>query len=111
MTLLGLDIGGANIKGADETGCAVCRPFAIWRDPGKLPSEIASLLAAFPAADRVAVTMTAELADCFPTKSQGVRFILETIRGTVEPLFLQRKPASSDSELPRLPQVIVWSTS
>jgi len=111
MTLLGLDIGGANIKGADELGRAVCRPFAIWRDPGKLPSEIASLLAEFPAADRVAVTMTAELADCFPTKSQGVRFILETIRGTVEPLFSQRKLASSQSGIFPLSRVIVWSTS
>lgn len=77
MTTVGLDIGGANIKAADEGGHAVSRAFAIWREPEKLPGEIAALLRLFPQPSRLAVTMTAELADCFTTKTEGVRFILD----------------------------------
>ena len=83
MSILGLDIGGANIKGADEAGRAVSRSFAIWKHPERLADEIASILHSFPQTERVAVTMTAELADCFATKSEGVRFILDAVEASV----------------------------
>ncbi len=76
MSILGLDIGGANIKAADETGRTISRPFAMWKHPERLADELALILCEFPLTERVAVTMTAELADCFATKSEGVRFIL-----------------------------------
>ena len=79
MSILGLDIGGANIKGADETGRTVSRPFAMWKRHEQLADEIVSILAEFPQTERLAVTMTAELADCFATKSEGVRFILAAV--------------------------------
>ena len=79
MSILGLDIGGANIKGADEAGRAVSRSFAMWKHPERLADELASILHSFPQTERVAVTMTAELADCFETKSEGVRFILDAV--------------------------------
>ncbi len=79
MSILGLDIGGANIKGADEAGRTVSRPFAMWKRHEQLADEIASILAEFPQTERLAVTMTAELADCFATKSEGVRFILAAV--------------------------------
>ncbi len=75
MTWLGLDIGGANLKVADGQGYALSRPFALWQRPGDLAQELAATLAASPAADRLAVTMTGELADCFATKAEGVAAI------------------------------------
>lgn len=77
--ILGLDIGGANIKAATSAGRAVSRPFAIWKHPDQLAIQIQSILGEFPGTSRLAVTMTAELADCFTTKSQGVRFILDQV--------------------------------
>jgi probable H4MPT-linked C1 transfer pathway protein len=79
MTWLGLDIGGANLKAADASGFATARPFAIWRAPEKLTSELQSLLANAPPHRRLAVTMTAELADCFETKAAGVRAIVDAV--------------------------------
>jgi len=83
MSILGFDIGGANIKGADETGRTLSRPFAIWKHPERLADELASILCEFPQTERVAVTMTAELADCFATKAEGVRFILDAVEASV----------------------------
>ncbi|HEY4262390.1 MAG TPA: hydantoinase/oxoprolinase family protein [Schlesneria sp.] len=79
MSILGLDIGGANIKAADGNGRTRSRPFAIWKYPEQLASQIAFLRAEFPSTDQLAVTMTAELADCFATKAQGVCFILDQL--------------------------------
>ena len=89
MSILGLDIGGANIKGADEAGRTVSRPFAMWKRHGQLADEIASILAEFPQTEHVAVTMTAELADCFATKSEGVRFILNAVVASAAALPVQ----------------------
>jgi hypothetical protein len=75
MTWLGLDIGGANIKIADGRSFALSRPFPLWQRPGDLAQELAATLAASPAADSLAVTMTGELADCFATKAEGVAAI------------------------------------
>ena len=68
---------------SDEAGRAVSRPFAIWKHPERLADELASILREFPQTERVAVTMTAELADCFATKSEGVRFILNAVELSV----------------------------
>ncbi len=83
MSILGLDIGGANIKGADEAGRTLSRPFAMWKHPERLADELASIVREFPLTERVAVTMTAELADCFATKSEGVRFILAAVEAGI----------------------------
>jgi probable H4MPT-linked C1 transfer pathway protein len=76
MTLLALDIGGANLKAADGRGFAVSRPFPLWQRPAELATALAELLAASPPADKLVVTMTGELADCFDTKADGVHQIL-----------------------------------
>ena len=104
MSILGLDIGGANIKAADPTGRTLSRPFAIWKFPERLADELASILREFPQTGRVAVTMTAELADCFATKAEGVRFILDQVEASVEQTIAREGKAPAD-EL-----VIVWST-
>lgn len=77
---LALDIGGANLKAADGMGFALSRPFALWRRNRELPGAIAKLLAESPPAERLAVTMTGELADCFTTKAEGVAAILDAVQ-------------------------------
>jgi probable H4MPT-linked C1 transfer pathway protein len=74
--VLGLDIGGANLKAAAPDGRAVSVPFALWKQPDTLPAALAELVARFPDAAELAVTMTGELCDCFETKRQGVTAIL-----------------------------------
>src|SRR3954471_21218803 len=76
---IALDIGRANIKAAHTSGRVRLLPFELWKRPEELRHVLASLTAAFPPADRVAVTMTAELCDCFPTKADGVRAVLDAV--------------------------------
>jgi probable H4MPT-linked C1 transfer pathway protein len=80
MLILGLDIGGANLKAATSAGDARSVPFAVWRAPHELADTLRGLIAEFPSVDRIAVTMTAELADCFATKAAGVAAIIATVR-------------------------------
>jgi probable H4MPT-linked C1 transfer pathway protein len=88
ISVLGLDIGGANLKAAwysPEKGlptAAVSRPFALWKNPGDLVRQLSDVAEAFPQADLTAVTMTAELCDCFASKRQGVHAILDAVTAT-----------------------------
>lgn len=79
MRVIGVDIGGANVKAADIDGNCHSRPFEIWKDPGMLAGVLLEVLGRFESRERVAVTMTAELSDCFTTKSEGVDFILSAV--------------------------------
>lgn len=81
---IALDIGGANIKAAHTGGQARTLPFELWKRPEELPRVLANLAAAFPPADHVAVTMTAELCDCYPTKAEGVTEVLGAVMGLAE---------------------------
>lgn len=84
--ILGWDVGGANIKAAriDEarqSGPAVLeRPFPFWREHHGLPAILAETADRLGGAQHMAVTMTAELADCFATKREGVAFVLDAFR-------------------------------
>ena len=78
-TVLGLDIGGANLKAATAAQRAVSMPFALWKQPDALPAALASLAAQFPGIDEFAVTMTGELCDCYATKREGVNRILDAV--------------------------------
>ena len=77
---IGLDIGGANIKAATSDGGCTSRAFAIWQNKNGLLEELKqlSLIATTPP-DLVALTMTAELADCFESKAEGVEFIASAV--------------------------------
>jgi probable H4MPT-linked C1 transfer pathway protein len=77
--VLGLDIGGANLKAAHTAGVARSVPFALWKDPAGLADRLRTLLAEFPSPARLAVTMTAELCDCFASKRQGVEHVLAAV--------------------------------
>jgi hypothetical protein len=85
MNILGLDIGGANLKAADADGHALSIPFPMWSNYQKLHEVLRDLILKWPeqfdtpAVTRIALTMTGELADCFATKAEGVSFILSQV--------------------------------
>ncbi len=79
MSVLGLDIGGVNIKTAHGSGGAWVVPFRVCEDPGLLCEKLTSVAALAGAFDQLAVTMTAELCDCFETKRQGVGLVLAAV--------------------------------
>ena len=58
---IALDIGGANIKGAHESGVARSMTFELWKRPDALADVLRTFAGGFPSFDRVALTMTAEL--------------------------------------------------
>ena len=76
---IGLDIGGANIKASDGESRSLSRPFPMWREPDRLAGALREIVAEFPSPVLLAVTMTGELADCFATKADGVRHILDAV--------------------------------
>src|SRR5438067_71780 len=80
--ILGLDVGGANLKAAVvRAGDVAChtRPFALWRNPAGLADALASVVEQLPPADEIAVTMTGELCDCFASKREGILHILDVV--------------------------------
>jgi len=79
VAVLGLDIGGANLKAVHTDGLVRTQPFALWKEPSALADRLGNLCGEFPAFDRVAVTMTGELCDCFATRREGVRHILKAV--------------------------------
>ena len=79
MRWLALDIGGASIKVADGQGYAISAGFALWKHPDQLSQMLRRLIAESPGCERLAVTMTGELADCYETKADGVRAILSAV--------------------------------
>ncbi|HWB09636.1 MAG TPA: hydantoinase/oxoprolinase family protein [Pirellulales bacterium] len=72
MAFLALDIGGANLKAADGNGFAVSTPFPLWQRPAELAAAVAAVIGRAPPSEKLVVTMTGELADCFQTKAEGV---------------------------------------
>src|ERR1051325_11715665 len=82
-SVLALDIGGANLKMAHSAGLAMQRPFALWKQPHRLAAALRDLLAEAPTFDRLAITMTGELCDCYATKREGVCAILDAVEAVV----------------------------
>jgi (4-(4-[2-(gamma-L-glutamylamino)ethyl]phenoxymethyl)furan-2-yl)methanamine synthase len=76
---IALDVGGANIKVAHEAGTALTVPFEVWKRPNELCRTISAAVSDLPPGDHAALTMTAELCDCFPTKSVGVNAVLDAV--------------------------------
>jgi (4-(4-[2-(gamma-L-glutamylamino)ethyl]phenoxymethyl)furan-2-yl)methanamine synthase len=83
-SLLGLDVGGANLKAAHTSGVAVSRRFALWKNPGGLTDALRDVIRSLPPADQLAVTMTGELCDCYESKRQGVNAILDAVESAVD---------------------------
>jgi probable H4MPT-linked C1 transfer pathway protein len=81
--VLGLDVGGANLKAAHVDGTARSRPFPLWKKPRELRRALRDLLRELPAFEQLALTMTGELCDCFETSRQGVLAILDATEAAV----------------------------
>lgn len=71
--MIGIDVGGANLKVADERGSEV-HYCPLWTG-----APIAELLRPY-AGEEAAVVMSGELADCFASKAEGVAFIVGQVR-------------------------------
>jgi (4-(4-[2-(gamma-L-glutamylamino)ethyl]phenoxymethyl)furan-2-yl)methanamine synthase len=90
MNCLAFDIGGANVKFSDGLNRTGCVPLALWQSPQRLAEVLRGIVATSPSADvMIGVTMTGELADCFPTKSAGVRHILAAVGKAADGLPVQ----------------------
>jgi probable H4MPT-linked C1 transfer pathway protein len=79
VPVVGLDVGGANLKAVHQDGGACLQPFELWKHPERLPGALRDLLRRLPACDALAVTMTGELCDCFATRREGVHAILAAV--------------------------------
>lgn len=117
MTTIGLDIGGANLKASDGQAKSLSQPFALWQRPELLADKLAELLSEFSAADRFAVTMTGELADCFQSKAEGVHRILDAVEAvaTGRPVNVWQTvgefvPPDVAREYPQLSAAANWHT-
>lgn len=75
--VLGIDIGGANLKYAGSDGSASASSFELWKRPSELAETLARETGSLGRFDQWAVTMTGELADCFVDRAVGVRFIVD----------------------------------
>ena len=79
MRVIGLDIGGANIKASDGEAVSVSVPFPLWQNRVGLREALRDLLNRFNKPERIAAAMTGELADCFLTKRDGVAQIIDSL--------------------------------
>ena len=78
-TALGLDIGGANLKAADLDGTVRSIAFPMWRQYRELADRLRDL-SWLEQPDLVGLTMTAELADCFKSKADGVGWVIDSVQ-------------------------------
>jgi probable H4MPT-linked C1 transfer pathway protein len=85
-SVLGLDIGGANLKAAHSSGRVLHQPFELWKNPSQLPRVLEAAFETLPPFDVLAVTMTGELCDCFESKRQGVHCILDAVAQAAGPI-------------------------
>ncbi|TWU37356.1 hydantoinase/oxoprolinase family protein [Novipirellula artificiosorum] len=80
MTTLGIDVGGAHLKLADDRGNAHAVGFALWQHPEQLADRLRAAMGGFSNFEAIAVVMTGELADCFVDRAEGVRHIVDHVR-------------------------------
>ncbi|WP_165229891.1 hydantoinase/oxoprolinase family protein [Aquisphaera insulae] len=76
---LALDVGGANLKAAHGGGQVRTVPFEVWKNPEGLGAALSSLAGTFPGFGRIALTMTAELCDCYRTRLEGVLAVIAAV--------------------------------
>jgi probable H4MPT-linked C1 transfer pathway protein len=110
MTTIGLDIGGANLKAVflpesgHEEAWAIEIQFEMWKRSAELSESLQELISHVDPDDqsqKIAVTMTGELADCFSNKKEGVAFIANSLRriaGKKQVAFYQVSGGWSDFE-------------
>ena len=85
MSSLGIDIGGANLKVASEGGWEILY-FPMWREAEKLEGKLREIAQKY-SAKKAGAVMTAELADFFRSKSEGVEFIAKACQKAFEEVY------------------------
>jgi probable H4MPT-linked C1 transfer pathway protein len=88
MSMIGIDIGGANLKFSDGRETHRTVPFPLWRDPAGLSLALQQQMVSLPAVGQLAVTMTGELCDCFENKQQGVQSIIDSVEAVAAGRFV-----------------------
>ena len=81
--VLAIDVGGANIKGADGLGWVTNQPFELWRHWDHLPTTLAGI-AKTCSPRRIVATMTGEIADCYPSRCAGVRHSTASLQAAAQ---------------------------
>ena len=76
---IGIDVGGANLKFSNGNDRQVSVPFELWRNRHGLSDALRHVVQEFDNPQVVAVTMTGELCDCFDSKQDGVRSIVDAV--------------------------------
>jgi len=74
--MIGIDVGGANLKVVDESGVHI-HYCPLWE---RAPITECLLPYAKGTSDPAAVVMSGELADCFSNKLQGITFIVDAVK-------------------------------
>ena len=73
--MIGIDVGGANLKVATTDGIFI-HYCPLWQE-----SPIHEVLCRYRSRGKeAAVVMSGELADCFSSKAEGIRFIVDAVR-------------------------------
>jgi len=90
--ILGIDIGGANLKYARTDARARAFPFAMWKHPQQVASTITHHIEQhYSDSDLagVAITITGELADCFADRGEGVQHLVDQAMRSARTLGLE----------------------
>jgi probable H4MPT-linked C1 transfer pathway protein len=86
-TIIGWDLGGANVKLALVEGTLVQRvmqlPCPILQTPAKFDAAVGAALALAPSSALHAVTMTGELSDVFADRREGVAYLVGLMRRAI----------------------------
>ena len=72
--MIGIDVGGANLKVVDDDGVHI-HYCPLWQD-----APIQEIVTRYAGKDNAAVVMSGELADCFSSKQEGIAFIVSEVR-------------------------------
>jgi len=76
--VLAFDVGGANVKAADGLGWVHSEPFPLWQRWRELP-RVLERIVLDRRPRRVVATMTGEIADCYPSRADGVADIVAAV--------------------------------
>ena len=74
--MIGIDVGGANLKIVDEKGVHI-HYCPLWKE-----SSLERIVGIYGSTDNAAVVMSGELADGFFNKTEGISFIVDAVRKT-----------------------------
>ncbi len=72
--MIGIDVGGANLKVVTKEGTFV-HYCPLWEE-----SPLSRILTGYATGEDAAVVMSGELADCFTTRIEGIRFIVGAVQ-------------------------------